>query len=194
MLGAYPSALLARTHPKVANASSSLVAFLRSSVEAMGGFSLVRKSPLEDFDLAAAVKMKGLETGFYLGSDVATSQNHASSRLIVTGNLRRFYPALHFSMPLTITLILGGFIAFVLPTLMLILLLILGIYEGIFVLAVAVVLSYINRLIITISSRQSIVSTLLFPLGCSIDLLLLFGSMIEYELLKPRWQNRTEAF
>ncbi len=194
MLGAYPSALLARTHPKVANASSSLVAFLRSSVEAMGGFSLVRKSPLEDFDLAAAAKMKGLETGFYLGSDVATSQNHASTRLIVTGNLRRFYPALHFSMPLTVSLLLGGFIAFVLPTLMLIILLVFGIYEGMFILAAAVLLSYINRLIITISSRQSIVSTLLFPLGCSIELLLLFGSMIEYELLKPRWQNRTEAF
>ena len=194
MLGAYPSALLARTHPKVANASSSLVAFLRSSVDAMGGFSLVRKSPLEDFDLAAAAKSKGLETGFYLGSDVATSQNHSSSRLIVTSNLRRFYPALHFSMPLTVSLILGGFIVFVLPTLLILVLLVLGLYEGIFILAAAVLLSYINRFIITVSSRQSIVSTLLFPLGSCIELLLLFGSMIEYELLKPRWQNRTEAF
>lgn len=194
MLGAYPSAVLAKTHPSVANASSSLIAFLRSSVDAMGGFSLVRKSPLEDFDLAAAAKIKGLDTGFYLGSDVATSQNHASSRLIVSQNLRRFYPALHFSMPLTISLILGGLIVFVLPTLLLIYLLTTGNYEGIFILSAAVVLSYVNRLIITISSRQSIVSTLLFPLGSFIELLLLFGSMIEYELLKPRWQNRTEAF
>jgi 4-hydroxybenzoate polyprenyltransferase/cellulose synthase/poly-beta-1,6-N-acetylglucosamine synthase-like glycosyltransferase len=194
MLGAYPSAILARTHPKVANASSSLVAFLRSSIDAMGGFALVQKSPLEDFDLAAAAKAKGLDTGFYLGSDVATSQNHASTRLIITGNLRRFYPALHFSMPLCVSLIIGGLIVFALPTLMLISLLALGMYEGVFILVAAIGLSYINRLIITISSRQSIVSTLLFPLGTSIELIILFGSMIEYELLKPRWQNRTEAF
>ncbi len=194
MLGLYPSAYLAKAHPRSVNASSNITAFVRSSVLALGGFELVRKSPLEDFDLAAAAKTRGLKTGFYLGSDMAMSQNHASLRLIVAQNLRRFYPALHFSMPLTIALVLFGLFVLVFPTLLISYLLVLNIYLGLWFLALAIGLSYINRLIITIISRQSIVSTLLYPIGCLCSFYLLVYSMINYEVLKPRWQNRKEVF
>ena len=194
MLGLFPSAYLAKTHPKSVNACSNITGFVRSTITTLGGFEMVRKSPLEDFDLSAAVKAKGLKTGFYLGSDVATSQNHASLRLIVAQNLRRYYPALHFSMPLTLSLVSGGIFVVILPGLLLCWLLIINSYVGILLLALAISLSYINRLIITIISKQSILSTLLYPVGCFISFILLFYSMINYELLKPRWQNRKEVF
>ncbi len=194
MLGLFPSAYLAQTHPKSVNASSNIMAFARPSIASLGGFELVRKSPLEDFDLAAAAKAKGLKTGFYLGADIATSQNHASLRLIIAQNLRRFYPALHFSMPLTVSLVSGGIFVLVFPGILLCWLLITNSYLGILFLALAIGLSYINRLIITIVSRQSILSTLLYPLGSLVAFALLAYSMINYELLKPRWQNRKEVF
>lgn len=194
MLGLFPSAFMANTRPKSVNASGSLMAFVRSSVESLGGFELVRKSPLEDFDLAMAVKSKGLETGFYLGTDIATSQNHASLKLIIAQNVRRFYPALHFSMPLAISIFIGGFFVLVLPSLLIILLLATNMYIGIWLLVIAIGLSYINRLIITIISKQSILSTLLYPIGVMLSLGLLIYSMLSYELFKPRWQNRTEVY
>lgn len=194
MLGMYPSAMLAQISPKSVNASSNVMAFVRSSISAVGGFELVRKSPLEDFDLAAAAKSKGLQTGFYLGADVAVSQNHSSLRLILKQNIRRYYPAMHFSFPLTIGLVSGGVFVLVLPLVLFCFLLITNSFVGIWLLAIAIGLSYVNRLIITIISRQSILSTLLYPFGCACALAMLLYSMISYELLKPRWQKRTEVF
>ncbi len=194
MLGMYPSAFLAKTRPKSVNASGSVMAFVRSSITAAGGFGLVRKSPLEDFDLAAAVKNKGLNTGFFLGSDIAVSQNHASLRLMIRQSIRRYYPALHFSFPLTFGLVSGGFFILILPGILLCYLLIINSFIGLWMLALAIGLSYLNRLIITVVSKQSILSTLLYPVGCAAALSMLIYSMISYELLKPRWQNRTEVF
>lgn len=194
MLGLYPSAFLASTHPRSVNASGNVMAFTRSSIVALGGFELVRKSALEDFDLAAEAKVKGLQTGFYLGADIATSQNHSSLHLIIAQNLRRYYPALHFSMPLTVGLCSGGFFVLLFPTLVLVWLLITNTFLGIWLLVFAIGLSYINRLIITIISRQSILSTLLYPFGSMFALAMLIYSMINYELLKPRWQKRNEVF
>lgn len=194
MLGLFPSAYLAKKRPNSVNASGSMMAFTRSSIVSLGGFELVRKSPLEDFDLAAAVKSKGLDTGFYLGTDIATSQNHANLRLIIAQNIRRFYPALHFSMPLTLSLFLGGIFVLVIPGILVIYLIFTSMYLGIWLLVIAIGLSYVNRLIITIISKQSIVSTLLYPLGVFISLCILIYSMLNYELFKPRWQSRTEVF
>jgi len=194
MLGMYPSAFLAQTRPKSVNASGSVMAFVRSSIASAGGFGLVRKSPLEDFDLAAAVKNKGLKTGFFLGADLAVCQNHSSLRLILRQSFRRYYPALHFSFPLTLGLVSGGIFVLVMPSLLLLYLLIINSFIGIWMLALAIGLSFANRLIITVVSRQSILSTLLYPIGCACALAMLVYSMISYELLKPRWQNRTEIF
>ena len=194
MLGLFPSAYMAKTRPKSVNASGNLMAFVRSSVVSLGGFELVRKSPLEDFDLAAAVESKGLKTNFYMGTDIATSQNHASLRLILAQNIRRFYPALHFSMPLAISLFLGGVFILVLPSVLILFLIFSYAYIGIWLLVLAIGLSYINRLVITIISKQSIISTLLYPIGVLLSLCILMYSMLNYELFKPRWQNRTEVF
>lgn len=194
MLGLFPSAYMAKTKPKSVNASGNLMAFVRSSVMSLGGFELVRKSPLEDFDLAAAIKSKGLNTSFFLGTDIATSQNHSSLKLIIAQNIRRYYPALHFSMPLTISLFLGGIFVLVLPVILAVMLIFMNMYIGIWLLVLAIGLSYINRLIITIISKQSIISTLLYPIGVFISLCILIYSMLNYELFKPRWQNRTEVF
>lgn len=194
MLGMYPSALLAKLRPQSVTASANLMAFVRSSLSSLGGFELVRKSPLEDFDLTAEAKAKGLKTGFFLGNNIAMSQNNASFRYIINQNIRRYYPALHFSMPLTIGLISGGLFVLVLPGLVFLVLLALNLFTGIWLLALALLLSYINRSIITIISKQSPLSTLLYPLGVTVSLAMLFYSMLNYELLKPRWQKRTEAF
>ncbi|MEI8072850.1 MAG: prenyltransferase [Candidatus Saccharibacteria bacterium] len=194
MLGMYPSAILANNRPESANASGNVMAFMRSGVQALGGFKIVRKSPLEDFDLASAAKAHGLKTGFYLGSDVAVSQNHSSFKLILRQNIRRYYPALHFSFPLTISLITGGIFVLVMPGLILLYLIFTGMFSGIWLLVVAIIISYINRLIITVISKQSILSTILYPIGSLLALSILFYSMISYELLKPRWEKRTEVF
>lgn len=194
MLGAYPSALLDRNHSKGVSASSNCIAFNKLIALEYGGFEIVKKSPLEDFDLGPALRQKGLKVSFYIGSDIATSQNHASLRQIISQNMRRFYPALHFSMPLTVSLIIGGIIVFVVPTMLLVLLIILNQYLGIYLLVAALLISYANRLFVTIRSKQSILSTIVFPFGVLVTMMLLWQSMIEYELVKPRWQKRTDAY
>ncbi len=194
MLGMYPSAWLANKMPNSANVSGNIIAFNRASIDALGGFELVAKSPLEDFDLAASISSRGLKTGFFIGSDIATNQNHLSLKSIIAQNLRRYYPALHFSMPLSLSLLSGGFVVLILPSLLVMYLLVVGFYTGLIMIALAIGLSYINRLIITISSKQSVLSTLLYPVGSIVCFALMIYSMLNYEVLKPRWQKRTEAF
>jgi hypothetical protein len=113
---------------------------------------------------------------------------------MIRQSIRRYYPALHFSFPLTFGLVSGGFFILILPGILLCYLLIINSFIGLWMLALAIGLSYLNRLIITVVSKQSILSTLLYPVGCACALSMLIYSMVSYELLKPRWQNRTEVF
>jgi len=71
-------------------------------IDQIGGFALVRKSPLEDLDLASFAQLHRLSCGFFLGSSLAVSQNHAGYNLIFGQNNRRYYPTLHFSFPLAL--------------------------------------------------------------------------------------------
>lgn len=194
LLGAYPAYLLTKKWPKFSSAYSGLMVFRKDKSHKLNGFASVRNSPLEDFELAASAAVHGLKTGFYLGSDIATSQNHAALQLILSQNSRRFYPTLLFSAPLTISLSLGGLFLFVMPILLVIGLFLSGNYADAPLLLIAIGLSFANRFAITVISRQSILSTILYPVGCTIVLVQLITSMLNYELLRPRWHNRREAF
>ncbi|MBI2797754.1 glycosyltransferase [Candidatus Saccharibacteria bacterium] len=194
LLGAYPAYMVTKHWPKFSPAYGGLMAFSKAKIAKLDGFRTVHNSPLEDFELAASAREHGLKTGFYIGSDVATSQNHAALNLILSQNSRRFYPTLHFSTPLTLAMSIGSFVIFLLPVLVAIGMFANGIYDGLPIILIAIGYSFANRLIVAISTRQSIFSTLLYPLGCSIVIVQMIGSMLSYELFRPRWQNRRQAF
>ncbi len=192
LLGLYPAAFITSRYPKLATAYSSLIAFKRQNINKIGGFELCKKSPLEDLDIANKVNQAGLNTAFFSASDLAVSQNRSGFNELRRYNEQRLYPSLHFNMPLSITLITGGVAVVTLPIFLLSWLLLAGQYEGTVILAVGCGIMLLNRLIITIRSKQSIVGGLLYPIGSFILLLELIGSMLKYELYKPRWQNRQE--
>ncbi len=193
LLGVYPAAYLAKNIPKFASAYSGLMVFDHQKIKSNHGFDPVKNSPLEDMDLATQAKLNGLKTGFYIGSDIAVSQNHASLGLILKQNNRRFYPILHFNMPLAISLITGGIFLFCLPLLLLIYHILVHNLEFVIGLVLVLAIGLANRVVIALISRQNLISCVLYPLTSLIALAEIFSSMLNYELLKPRWLKRTEA-
>lgn len=192
LLGMYPAATITARHPKLATAYSSLLAFKRKTINKAGGFEMVRNSPLEDLDIANKANQVGLKTAFYTASDLAVSQNRSSFKELRRYNEQRLYPSLHFNMPLSISLISGGIVVLSFPIILLSWLLIIGQYEGTIILAAGCGLMLVNRILINVKSKQSIIGSLLYPLGSLIILLEIITSMLSYELLKPRWLNRRE--
>lgn len=192
LLGLYPAAMITSLHPELATAYSNLIAFKRSAISKIGGFELVKKSPLEDLDIANKVNQAGLNTAFFSASDLAVSQNRSGFKELRRYNEQRLYPSLHFNMPLSIALITGGITVVCLPIVLLSWLLLAGQYEGTVILAIGCSFMLLNRLIIMIRSKQSIVGGLLYPIGSLILLMEVITSMLKYELYKPRWQNRQE--
>ena len=190
LFGLYPSAYLTNNHPSLATAYSSLIAFKRESIEKIGGFEIVKNSPLEDLDIANKAKQNGLISQFYTASDLAVSQGRSSLSQLRDYNQQRLYPSLHFNMPLSIALITTGIFVTSFPIVLLTVLLVLGIYEGTILLAVACLLLLFNRIIVMSKSKQSIAGALLYPIGTIILLLDIFNSMFRYEMKKPRWEKR----
>lgn len=193
LLGAYPTAYLTKNYPKLASTYAALAVFKTDKINSIDGFESVKKSPLEDLDLAAQAKARGLKTSFYLGSDIAISQNHANLKLILEQNNRRFYPTLHFSMPLTIGLITGGLFLFCTPLALLLYQVLLHNAESIIGLIIVLAIGLINRIVVAMAGRQSLLGCFLYPITSFIALVEIFTSMLNYELLKPRWLERTEA-
>ena len=93
-------------------------------------------------------------------------------------------------MPLSLALITTGIFVTSFPIVLLTVLLVLGIYEGTILLAVACLLLLFNRIIVMSKSKQSIAGALLYPIGTIILLLDIFNSMFRYEMKKPRWEKR----
>ncbi len=193
LLGIYPAAYLAKNYPKFASAYAGLIIFNRQKINSIGGFKLVKNSPLEDFDLASQVKINGLKTAFYLGSDIAVSQNHADLKLILRQTNRRLYPLLSFNMPFALCLISGGLFVFCAPFAMLIYQILYQNGASIIGLIAVLIIGLTNRLIVAIKTKQSRLGALLYPLTSLITILEIITSMLSYELLKPRWLERTEA-
>jgi len=190
LFGLYPAAYITNKYPRLATAYSSLVAFKRDSIKRIGGFEIVKNSPLEDLDIANKAKQSGLVSQFYSASDLAVSQNRSSLRQLRDYNEQRLYPSLQFNMPLSVTLVTTGVFVISFPIALLTILLVLGIYEGTVLLAAACTIMIFNRLIIMSKSKQSIAGALLYPLGSLILLLEIFSSMSKYEMKKPRWEKR----
>lgn len=192
LFGLYPAAFITQNYPKLATAYSSLIAFKKSSVKKIGGFETVRKSPLEDLDIANKAKQNGLKTAFYSASELAISQNRSDYVELNQYNQQRLYPSLHFNLPVAYGLFSLGLAVLLLPSVLLILLLAFGQYEGTLLLAIACALMLLNRLIVMVRSKQSVVGGLLYPIGSTLLLLELIGSVFHYELNTPRWRSRKE--
>lgn len=192
LMGLYPAAYLTQNKPRLATAYSSLVAFDKKAVKKIGGFELVRKSPLEDLDIANKAKQLGLNTAFYSASELAVSQNRSDLVSLHRYNRQRLYPSLHFNLPVTFSLITLGLFVLTFPVFLLTGLLLAGMYEGTILLAIACALLLFNRLIVMSRSKQSIIGGLLYPLGSLVLLAELFISMAHYELNSPSWKSRRE--
>jgi GT2 family glycosyltransferase len=192
LFGLYPAAYITDKKPILATAYSSLIAFRKSAIKKIGGFEIVKKSPLEDLDIANKAKQSGLMSEFYSASDLAVSQNRSEFNQLREYNEQRLYPSLHFNMPVSLALVSLGAFIIVFPIALLTILLIMGVYEGTILLAVACALMLVNRIIIMSKSKQSITSALLYPLGGLVLLTEILSSMLKYELKKPRWEKRRE--
>lgn len=192
LLGLYPAAYMTEHYPKLVTAYSPLLAFKKSAIESIGGFKAVRNNPLEALGIANLAHQKGLKTTFYMASDLAVSQNKLGLREIINEMSQRLYPSLRFDVPLSISLLTGGITVLIVPTFLLISLVLAGAYEGTLILALGCLLLLINRGIVMLRSKGSVIGVLLYSVGSAILLACLFNSILRYELHKPRWLSRTE--
>ncbi|MBP9827046.1 prenyltransferase [Candidatus Saccharibacteria bacterium] len=193
LLAAYPAAYLQAHSPERSTAHGGIIAFDIPKIRDLEGFKSVKASPLEDQELFHRARRHGLKSALYRASDLATSQNHTGWRAIVEDNIQRFYPALRFHFPLTIFLALAGAFVFSAPLLILFYDIVSGQNLHLVMAALALSCHFMTRLIIALEAKQNIFAQVLAPLTNLIVMMLLFVSLIHYELAKPRWKQRTEA-
>lgn len=191
LLGCYPAGVIETKHPSINLAYSGLIGFKKAAITKIDGFRRIRKSPIPEMELARQATNAGLKTNFYLTSDLATSQNHASFEMIFMDNLTRYYPALQFNMPLTLAAVSLGAFLFITPGVGLVVSVIAS-PANIPVWAAAYACGLLPRLLVSTSSRQGVLGALLYPITSIITLFTLLDSMLQYELFRPRWQKRTE--
>lgn len=191
-LSVFPVAFLSKNLPQFSSAYGGMMAFATNKIHLMRGLELVKSSPLEDYELAAQAKLHGLKTAFYLASGLALSQNHADLRHIISQNIQRYYPALRFSYPLAAAVFTGGLFAFTGPVIVLLIVLMNGQFQSLPLLLAALVGGYMVRLIVALRGKQNVLAITLYPLSNLVVMAALGASVAQYELLKPRWQKRTE--
>jgi 4-hydroxybenzoate polyprenyltransferase/glycosyltransferase involved in cell wall biosynthesis len=191
MLAAYPSGFLQEHAPERSTAHGSIIAFDSAKIRRLGGFEDVRASPLEDQELFHRARHKGLHAQLFRASDLATSQNHLGLRGIIDDNLQRFYPALRFHFPLTIFLVLAGTFVFSMPVIVLIYSLIIGTQVHLISIAIALGAAMLTRILIALEAKQDVLLQITAPITNIAIMIMLFASLIQYELHKPRWKNRT---
>lgn len=192
LLGCYPAGLIEHKHPDINLAYSGLIGINRQALTHMEGLSGIKKSPIPEIELARLVSSKGLKTGFFIASKIATSQNYARAETIVRQNVRRYYPALGYNMPLSIAAISFGAFLFVTPGIGLGTSLITG-SQSSYVWLLAYLAGFLPRVIVSTTNKQGVIAAVFYPITNTVGLLSLGFSMISYELLRPRWQERTET-
>lgn len=191
MLAAYPSGFLQEHAPERSTAHGSIIAFDSAKIRRLGGFEDVKASPLEDQELFHRARHKGLHAQLFRASDLATSQNHLGLRGIIEDNIQRFYPALRFHFPLTIFLVIAGCFVFSSPVIILVYSLVIGTQVHFISIAIALAAAILTRILIALEAKQDIAAQLVAPVTNIAIMLMLFASLIQYELRKPRWKNRT---
>lgn len=190
--GMYPSAFTAGRQHLASMPYSTLFAFKGKSIQKVGGFKLSQNSPLGNLGMASQAKHAGLRSAFYTSADLAVHQNYSNLNQLRLHNKQKLYPSLFSNMPLSLGLATGGIITLVSPILLLCYLLLAGQYQGTVLLAFGCAILLVNRTIITLRSRQNIISSILYPLGTALFFAELLKSMIYHEVSKPRWRTRHE--
>lgn len=183
MLGVYPSAYLHNKNSPASMNLAGIMAFDRTTVLDIGGYHLVKKNPLRDLALPQSMRQHHAKIGFFLGSDIVVSQDHASWRRISRQNIQAFYPLLHYNFPLSLAVVVGGVfvsLSFVVGTAMVIV----GTLSPT-ILALAYSANLLPRLVVARTSRQSIIAIPLYPISGLVPLVMLFLSIIGYEIFRP---------
>lgn len=192
LLAAYPAAYLQAHAPDRSSAHGGIMAMKVDAISDQGGFSAIKASPMEDQELFHRARQLGLKAQLYRASDLATSQNHLGIKAIFDDDIQRFYPALRFHFPIAWFLLLGGLFLFTGPAVILAYDLISGQHIHILLAVMAIALQITTRIVIALETKQSIPAQILAPLTNVLVMGLLFASILHYELLKPRWKNRTD--
>lgn len=191
LLAAYPAGWLQEHHPERSTAHGNIIALRTDTIRERGGFASVKASPLEDQELFHSAPAMNLSATMYRAADLATSQNHLGAKEIIEDDIQRLYPALRFHFPLAIFLILAGLFVFSAPLIILAYDLIIGGRVHLTPAIIALATALLTRVIVAIEARQDIPAQILAPVTNIVMMILLGISMIQYELLKPRWKNRT---
>lgn len=192
LLAAYPAAYMQQHSPERSTVHGGVLAMAIDPIREHGGFKPVKASPLEEHELFHRARQFGFKAGLFRASDLATSQNHLDVRSIITDDIQRMYPALRFHFPIAWMLVLSGLTLFTGP-------LIIAGYalirddQSLFLFALVALLAQLaTRWIVAWESKQNLLAQIVAPLTNVIVMLLLLVSALQYELLKPRWQSRTE--
>lgn len=191
LLAAYPGGWLQEHHPERSTAHGNIIALRTDTIRKRGGFADVKASPLEDQELFHRAQSIGLQVSMYRAADLATSQNHLGIKEIIDDDIQRLYPALRFHFPLAIFLTIAGLFVFSGPLAILVYDMVLGGRVHVTPALIAIATAMLTRVIVAVEARQDIPAQLLAPITNVIMMGLLFYSIIQYELLKPRWKNRT---
>ncbi|MCC7543350.1 prenyltransferase [bacterium] len=192
LLAAYPAAYMQMHAPERSTVHGGVLALAIDPVRDLGGFRMVRASPLEEHELFHRARQYGLKAGLYRASDLATSQNHQDLRSILADDIQRFYPALRFHFPIVWMLFLGGLVLFTGPLVVAVIALMKEDQSMFMLSLIAIFSQLVTRWVVAWESKQNLLAQVLAPVTNVLVMFLLLLSALQYELLKPRWQKRTE--
>lgn len=191
LLAAYPAAYLQMHAPERSSAHGGITAFAVNAIRDIGGFERVKASPLEDQELFHQARHLGLKARLYRASDLATSQNHLGLKAILADDVQRYYPALRYHFPIVWFVCLGGLFVFSLPTFVLIYDIVSGENLHFYLAIAAIVAHLVTRWIVALETRQNLFAQIFSPFTNILIMGVMIVSMLQYELLRPRWQERT---
>ena len=168
--------------PSLAAANGQFMFFGRSAYKSIGGHHSLKSSITEDVQFARSLKAKNFLVKTYLGGELISCRMYHDVRESFKGFSKNFYPGSGLTPYVFLILTVFLTFCFTIPF-------ILVFSEKIFILPLMLVI--LQRILISIQSRQHVIINLLFhPLQIAMLLLLGINSVIAAKKKIRRWKGR----
>lgn len=151
-----------------------------------GGYCAVKDSAIEGVDFATNVARIG-EYGLFTGVSQVSVYHYDATKQFINGNTRRLFASINYSSRMLMAIIVGSFLAFYLPFLLL------AATESFPVTALllfAITCMYVTRILTSIRMRESYWPIVLHPIALLVHLVILVYGAWSYTFRPVAWKQR----
>ena len=177
--------------PRFAAANGQIVWITRDALEEIGGFAAVRADIVDDMALVRAAKRAGVRTAFVDGFCLARCRMYRCAGDVVRGFSKNLHEGVGSTRAVVLVVILYIW-SFVLPPTLLIGAPLFGAWGSMAVVggAVGSVAALLQRLLLCVRFRQSVVSAILFPVGALCLVGIAINSVVWARQQRIAWKDR----